>query len=257
MHERHLAHMTWPAAKAAAERDVPVLIPLGTLESQGRHAPMGHDHIVAERVADGVAERVDCVVAPTIPFGYSHFSKVFPGTVSLSARTATSLFGDIAESLARGGFRRLVFLNNHGLNEPILGHVADDLRERRGLVVASVFPYQVAVEVGRDLYEPRDGIFAHGGEPTTSLLMHLAPGTVTDEPAGVLAGAWRGLEVVNPNTVRVGGVTATVYMPFDELAPAGGSGDLAQAGADKGEVIFGRLVDAVTAFVERFAHVEV
>lgn len=255
---KHLGHITWADAKAAAERNVPVLVPVGTVEAQGLHAVMGHDYIVAERLADDVAKRVDCLVVPTVPFGYSHFSKAFPGTISLRAETVRAIFFDIAEALVLHGFSRLIFFNNHGLNEPILGHVADSIRERHGVNIVSIFPYQVAATLGRDLYEDPELAFAHGGEPTISLLMYLAPEGMRMEGAGrtSLAHSWRGLEVKGPSSVRVGDLTATVYMDFGELAPAGGSGDPTQATAKKGEIIFARVVDAVAEFVDTFAGLE-
>src|SRR5437870_6612190 len=120
MSNSHLSLMTWQQVQAAAGRKVPVLIPMGTLETQGLHMPMGCDSIVAERLATSVAEREECLVCPTVPFGYSPFSKSFSGTISLRAETLRYLLTDIANSLVGHGFRHLIFINNHGLNEPIL-----------------------------------------------------------------------------------------------------------------------------------------
>jgi creatinine amidohydrolase len=48
-----------------------VLLPLGSTEQNGRHLPFDTDTVIATAVAEGVAERMPCIVAPTLPFGSS------------------------------------------------------------------------------------------------------------------------------------------------------------------------------------------
>lgn len=259
MPQRYLGRMTWQMVEEAAERDLPVLIPLGTLEMQGLHAPMGHDYIVAERLAAAVAEREECLVSPTVPFGYSHFSKPVPGTISLRPETLHHLLTDIAESLLRHGFKHLIFINNHGLNEPILGHVADDVRERYGVSIASVFPSKLAQDLSRDLYERQEGVFAHGGEPTVSLMMYLTPedmkGMDEAQPRAYHS-PFEQFELAGPGSVRVGESSVNVYIDITRIAPTGGGGDASVASAEKGRIMFERMVDLLSDFVAQFRHVE-
>jgi creatinine amidohydrolase len=255
---RKMARMTWPEVGEAAKRDVPVLIPMGTLEVQGLHGPMGQDAMVAEALALAVAEKTECLVAPTIPFGYSHFAKPYPGTISLRAETLRALLDDVVDSLVSHGFRHLVFINNHGLSEPIVGHAADEAREKYGIVLASVFPTKIASEFGRELFNPVEGVFAHGGQPSSSLLLHLFPDDVRMDKTErhVFDSPWRDFEVPGPQQVRVNGATINMYMAFPEITPTGSAGDPTVASAEKGKIMFERMVDAVSAFVEKFRAVK-
>lgn len=259
MPQRHMGRMTWQMVEEVAERRIPVLIPLGTLEMQGLHSPMGHDYIVAERLAAAVAEREECLVCPTVPFGYSHFSKPVPGTVSLRPETLRHLVTDIAESLLRHGFKHLIFINNHGLNEPILGHVADEVRERHGVSIASVFPSKLAQDLGDDLYETQEGVFAHGGEPTVSLMMYLTPEDMQRMDEAQPREYYSPIdqfELTGPGSVRVGDSSVNVYMDITLIAPTGGGGNASAASAEKGRIMFERMVDLVADFVTQFKQVE-
>lgn len=252
---REMIRMTWPEVGAAAKRDVPILIPMGTLEVQGLHGPMGQDAMVAEALALAVSGRVECLVAPTIPFGYSHFARPYPGTISLRSETLRALLDDVINGLVPHGFRHLVFINNHGLSEPIVGHAADEAREKYGIVIASVFPTKIASEFGRALFDPIEGVFAHGGQPSSSLLLHLFPNDVRMDKAErhVFESPWRDFDVPGPHQVRVNGATINMYMAFPEITPTGSAGDPTVASAEKGKIMFERMVDAVAMFVEKFS----
>ncbi|HZQ06791.1 MAG TPA: creatininase family protein [Anaerolineae bacterium] len=257
MPSHHMGHMTWQQVAEAAARDVPVLLPCGTLEAQGLYSPMGHDYIVAERLALAVSERTECLVAPTLPFGYSPFLMSFSGTISLRPETLRMLFKDMVESLLRHGFKHLIFINNHGASEPMLWHVAEETRVEHGVVLASIFPTRLAEDLSKDLFETQKGVFAHGGEPTISVMMYLCPEDMQLENLQRISftSPWNNFEIPGPNAIRMNGANVTVYMNFAELIPTGGTGDPAQGSADKGKIMFDRMVDFIAAFVPEFRKV--
>jgi hypothetical protein len=45
----------------------------------------------------------------------------FAGTISLTPETFITLLRNLAQSLARHGFRKVLFMNGHGGNDPALG----------------------------------------------------------------------------------------------------------------------------------------
>src|SRR6202051_2338944 len=68
-----------------------ILLPLGSHEDQGPHAPMG-DYLLAEHVAAQIADRactwgVETLVAPVIPFGGANFFGSTPGGLAGSPTT--------------------------------------------------------------------------------------------------------------------------------------------------------------------------
>jgi creatinine amidohydrolase len=70
-------------------------------------------------------------VYPAVPFGLTPYFSDFPGTVTLRVSTYVALMEDILESLYRSGFRRIVVVNGHGGNGPVLGLFKEWMAKRR------------------------------------------------------------------------------------------------------------------------------
>lgn len=252
-----LDRMTWPEVEQARDRRTPVLVPMGTIETQGLCSPMGSDSLVAESLAIHVAQRFDCVVVPAVPFGYSHFSKSFPGTISLRPRTLFDLMLDVLQSLADHGFDHFLILNNHGQQEAIVGQVCDAVREQYGIFLASIFPTRLARDLCADLFEEGAGAFRHGGEATISRLLNLYPDNVRMERAeGQGLGDFRGLPLASPLAVQFGGSIATFHLDMNQVLPSGGYGDPSQASAQKGRVMMERMVDYLVEFLAWFRDID-
>ena len=82
-----LQDLTWTEfAERTAAGSVPIVLPLGSQEEQGPHAPMG-DFVVAERIALAAAERAGAICAPVLPFGYAEFFRGIAGGMQLRAET--------------------------------------------------------------------------------------------------------------------------------------------------------------------------
>jgi creatinine amidohydrolase len=81
--------------------------------------------ILAEKVAVDAAEPLRVPVYPALPYGTTPYFSAFPGTVSLRTSTYLALMEDMLESLRRSGFRRIVVVNGHGGNAPVLGLIKE------------------------------------------------------------------------------------------------------------------------------------
>jgi len=155
-----------------------VILPVGALEAHGPHLPLAADQIQAERTALALAERVDGLVAPTLPYGSAPGARRFPGTVSLSMSELGTHAAGVLRELARGGARRFLVLSGHGER----GHMAA-LREAADAVMRDHPSVRIVVLCDYDfVYELRgkespasDG---HAGLLETSRVMALAPDTV-------------------------------------------------------------------------------
>ena len=109
-----MAEMTRPEYEARV-RDSVVIVPVCSTEQHGPHLPLGADAIQVTAIALRVAERLDAIVAPTIPYGYrsaprSGGGEIFPGTTSLTGETLTLVARDVLRALVRHGARRIVVL---------------------------------------------------------------------------------------------------------------------------------------------------
>ena len=111
--------LTWPeVARAAGEGRVPI-VPIGTLEDHGYHLPIDTDVTLVEAVCRGAAELLPAqtVLLPPIVHGYSPHHMDFPGTISIRWDTFCRYCTDVALSLVRHGFRRVLMVNGHGSNQ--------------------------------------------------------------------------------------------------------------------------------------------
>src|SRR5919107_90758 len=175
--------LTWPeVARAAGEERVPV-VPIGTLEDHGYHLPIDTDVVLVEAVCRGAAERLpaETVLLPPIVHGYSPHHMDFPGTITINWDTFCRYCTDVALSLVRHGFERVLLVNGHGSNQNLVETAARlAMVEEPGSLVAASF-YLVSERSARVIEEVRDsdrGGMAHACELETSLYLHLQPEAV-------------------------------------------------------------------------------
>lgn len=95
-----------------------VLVPTGSTEQHGPHAPLSTDVIIPTEVCRRVAGRLQALVAPAVSYGISAGHRGFRGLAYLTGPTFMALIEDVASSLAEAGFQRIVFVNGHYTNYP-------------------------------------------------------------------------------------------------------------------------------------------
>ncbi len=102
-----------------------LLLPFGAIEQHGPHLPLAVDTILAESIACEVAERVNGIVAPTLPYGARSLPNTgggpsFPGTIGLPGNLLISLYRVIIEAFVKQGATKIALINGHWENEPFL-----------------------------------------------------------------------------------------------------------------------------------------
>lgn len=211
-----LAECTWTDARDL-ETDV-ALLPVGSTEQHGPHAPLGTDSLTATAVAEAAADAADqpVVVAPTIPVGVAAEHRHFDGTLWVAPETLRTYVGDVLESLFAQGFTRVVVVNGHGGNVPALREVCAKLT-REGAGYAVPFTWFDAIETEQEL--------GHGGPVETALVWHLAPELIHEDRFEAAAGADSGFGVWVAGT--------NLAYDFREFTDTGNLGD--PAGADPSE----------------------
>ena len=132
-----LAESTWTDVRDA-DVDVAV-VPVGSTEQHGPHAPLGTDTLNAVAVADAAASeygsrprsgvangvpRGEVVVTPPVPIGVAEEHRAFDGTLWVSPDTFRAYVRETAASLTAHGIDRVVFANGHGGNVEALAEVA-------------------------------------------------------------------------------------------------------------------------------------
>ena len=129
-------------AEIAAARDagaLPVLT-VGSVEQHSDHLPVDTDTLSAYQMAMRAAARCPAphvLVLPPPSFGFSPHHRAWAGTITLSLDTFVGMITDVAESLHRTGFKRLLIVNGHGGNQGPLNSACTALASR-GLEVGYV-----------------------------------------------------------------------------------------------------------------------
>lgn len=109
--------MNWMQVEDYLKHDDRALIPLGSTE-QHAYLSLAVDTILSAKVARDAAEPLNVPVFPTLAYGVAPYFLAYPGTVSLRVETYVQVIGDILDSLARTGFKRIMLVNGHGGNSP-------------------------------------------------------------------------------------------------------------------------------------------
>jgi creatinine amidohydrolase len=107
----------WMQVEEYLQHEDRLVIPLGSVE-QHAYLSLGVDRILSERVAVEAAEPLGVLVMPSLPYGLTPYFAAYPGSPTLRVETYAALLVDLLDSLADQGFKRFLFVNGHGGNDP-------------------------------------------------------------------------------------------------------------------------------------------
>jgi creatinine amidohydrolase len=223
-----LDKLTWPQVRdeIAAGRDT-VVVAFGATEQHGMHMPLATDALLGDHFARLLADRLDAFVAPTVRVGCSSHHLAFPGTLSLSDETFHAIVADLVQSLATGGFRRVVLIPTHGGNFAPLAAAVEKLGKPESIEVVALTDLgvllQVAIAGEREYSVPLSEGGVHAGEWETSLMLAIAPELVRMESAeaGYTGDLQEGLGVMLAEGIKA-------------ISENGAFGDPARASAEHG-----------------------
>jgi creatinine amidohydrolase len=150
------------------------VLPWGATEAHNYHLPYGTDNIESERLSAEAAriawdKGAKVIVLPNIPFGVNTGQADIKLDINIYPSTQLAILTDIAETLNRQGFRKLVIMNSHGGND------------FKGLVreLGARFPDMFICLCNWFQWRGKDSFFEakgdHADEMETSLLLHLTP----------------------------------------------------------------------------------
>jgi creatinine amidohydrolase len=123
------------------------IIPVGSIEVHGPHAPLGLDNFLGEELAKRLAVKLKAALFPPIRYGVGHEcfdTTEWPGTIGLSAETLCALYTDVGIVLSKIGFRRIMFVSSHYNNIPALQIAAAKIYGQTGTAVGILEPCKVA-----------------------------------------------------------------------------------------------------------------
>ena len=170
--------------KTEPDQSITVL-PLGAWEQHGPHLPLQTDTIIASEFAARLEKHAFAVninILPTEPIGYSVEHMNFEGSKSLSYDEAISKWLSIIEEQVNLGRRKILLLNAHGGNSPLLTIVATEARVKWNVLV--VVTHWTRFGLPEHLQSTIDkSIDIHAGDIETSIMLAIAPDLVDRKKA--------------------------------------------------------------------------
>ena len=249
------AELTWPEVAAWARRDPVLVMPVATLEDHGHHLPIDTDAVIAEALAAGAVERRPgrALLLPTVTHGYTPHHMDFPGSITISWKTFVDHLVDIGRSLLHHGFRRILFVNGHGSNVPLVDMAARLIMLEERDAIAAAFWYLGSAESADLLARTRDstapGGMAHACELETSLYLAIRPERVQMEKAVREIPDWGSQHVY----MDWADGPLSVKGQWSGWTESGVIGDPTVATAEKGRVWLERAVEEICEYIDDVA----
>ena len=247
---KHLmAEMTWPELKTAVGEGRIAVMPAGIIEQHGPALPLDTDIFLADEITRRAAARVPekVVVVPPIVHGHSPHHMDFPGTLTVDPQHMINYVLDVCLSLAHHGFSKLLIVNGHGSNAPVLDLVARQaiIRTEGRLACASIF-YMQSPEyerVANQLFPDMQGKWGHADDIETSLYMGIRPDLVQLDKAHD-----------NPVTdlMMVGTAVLPLRLWWSSFSREGIYGTVQSASAEKGKLLVAAAVEGLANIFVQF-----
>jgi creatinine amidohydrolase len=246
---------TWPEIKAA-DKDRVVILPVGAMEDHGPHLPLDTDNLIVSRLAEAVVASIpdESLLLPTVPFGFNEHHKDFPGVIYIQPETMINFVADVACSLAHHGFRRILILNGHGSNHPVL-----DLAARKTVIATeclcvSASYWNLMSDTLQAERQSRTGGMAHAGELETSIYLYFDPAHVQLDKARE--------SIVHDEGNRylcldlAGGAKAMAMQWWSAQTDDGTMGDPTVADAGRGKIFFDAAVRETVGLVREIRQIQ-
>lgn len=230
------------------------MLPLGAHEQHGPHLPFDTDTLIAQGLVDrlipALPADLPATFLPVEPVGYSIEHMDIEGTRTLSFDEAVNRWLGIAEDLSRQGIRKLVMLNAHGGNSPLMTIVATEARIRFNMLAVATSWTRFGQPQGWIAPEEK-AIDIHGGDIETSVMLALWPDRVDMTRAEAFTS--------RQSEFALGFKHLRAYGPhafgwkMSDLNPKGVAGNAAAATAERGEQLVSHAIKGIIELLEDVA----
>lgn len=238
--------LTWPEMNDAIARKKVVILPTGSTEQHGRHLPLDVDLFLTESVCLEVGRRAAdrVLVLPPVSYGLNLHHIDFPGTIHIEPEVFIAFCLNITKSVAYHGFEKILIVNGHGSNGPLIDLVARRTVLETHSLCAAVGYARLAEDAFAAISDTP--VLAHADEFETSLYLYLAADRVQMENAGRdndRAGRYFSSDSTGNFPVRLSDF-------WGRWTSSGVHGDATTAAAEKGAVIFEAAVSELVGVVD-------
>jgi creatinine amidohydrolase len=240
--------LTWEEMNEAIRTQQVVVLPTASTEQHGPHLPLDVDLFLVESVCMELGRRAPgrVLVLPPVAYGLNLHHIDFPGTIHIEPEVFIAFCLSITKSVAYHGFRKILLVNGHGSNTPLVDLVARKTVLGTESLCAAVNYYTLAVEAFNRVRDT--DVMAHSDEFETSLYLYLAPERVRMERARAdsdVSGHYLSSDSTPNYSVRFNDI-------WGRWTKTGVHGDPTTATAEKGEVIFEAAVSRLIEIVDEW-----
>jgi creatinine amidohydrolase len=244
--EYHYNRLTWEEMNEAIAMQKVVILPTGSTEQHGRHLPIEVDAFLTESVCLEVGRRAPdrVLVLPTISYGLNLHHIDFPGTIHIEPEVFIAFCLNITKSVAYHGFKKILIVNGHGSNAPLVDLIARKTVLATNSICAAVGYFSLATEAFNQVKDTE--VMAHSDEFETSLYLYLAPERVQMDKAGAgndMMGKYMSSDSTGNYPVRFNDF-------WGRWTKSGIHGDATTATAEKGKIIFEAAVSGLIEVVD-------
>jgi len=248
--------LTWPEINEAVRQEKVVVLPVGSVEQHGWHLPLDVDFRCASSVCLGAGRLApeEMLVMPHVSYGYCHHVMDMPGTINIEPATFVRFLLDITRSVAYHGFRRIILVNGHGSNHPLVEQVGRQTNLQTDAVCCTLSWWSLIADFwNAEVRTSARGGCAHACELETSMYLHLEEsGVRKDRIVGMLPDYITQVEDSEEWSwvdLTMGAGPAAIVEWTSSYAQTGSFGAPELATAEKGQRVFDhatqRLVDLV------------
>lgn len=103
-----------------------VILTVGTLEAHG-FINNGADNTVPVGIAHAIADDVNALIAPHIPYGITGILAPYPGSLHIPEDPFRNYVRAVLIGLVNNGFKNIIILNGHGPQIPALQDLAEEI----------------------------------------------------------------------------------------------------------------------------------
>ena len=235
---RWMDEMNWMEFRELVPAKVKtVLVTVGTLEPHGV-INNGADNTAPVAIARAIADDVNALIAPHIPYGVTGSMAPYPGAMHMPEEAFRGYVRAVLEGMVKNGFRNIVILNGHGGQQTaILEQLAREIALQKNVNTLVIQWWALASDVTLEVFGEDGG---HAGINETAFVQAINPKLVRRD-------LYQGREMATPNPA-LGAWSATPFPSSMTLYKErqGWPKDFDQAKADE---YFRKVVAKVKALV--------
>ncbi len=176
---REMERINWMEFKEVVPSKMnTVLLPTGTLEPHGV-INNGADNTAPMAIAQKIAQRVNALIAPTLPYGITGSMEAYPGAFQITEAAYRPFVKQILEGLAKNGFKNIIILNGHGGGQTaVLQSVAAEVATEKHIRTLVINWWSFAADETKEVFGEDGG---HAGLNETAFIQAIDPTLVHPE----------------------------------------------------------------------------